>query len=287
MAASLEVIVAAGADVLVLQDMDYDAGGAALGALANALAVEGIEYPYSIALRPNSGWPTGVDVDGDGDANGPRDAHGYGRFNGEGGMAMLSRFPLAEVQDFSGLIWADLPESTAPSVTPDVALPVLRLHSVGAWDVQILAPNGPLHILTSHASAPVFDGPEDRNGLRNADEIRFWTLYFDGWSHDFTAFEGQDFVLAGTLNVDPERGEGRRAALLELLNHSRLQDTGPNTPTVDWEDPTPGDLRVDYILPDAQQRVLETGIIWPVEGPLAEAALEASDHRLIWVDIDH
>ena len=32
-----------------------------------------------------------------------------------------------------------------------------------------------MYFLTSHPTPPVFDGPEDRNGTRNHDKIRFWT----------------------------------------------------------------------------------------------------------------
>ena len=34
-----------------------------------------------------------------------------------------------------------------------------------------------VHFLVSHPTPPVFDGPEDRNGPRNYDEIRFWADY--------------------------------------------------------------------------------------------------------------
>jgi hypothetical protein len=34
-----------------------------------------------------------------------------------------------------------------------------------------------VHFLVSHSTLPVFDGPEDRNGRRNFDEIRFWADY--------------------------------------------------------------------------------------------------------------
>ena len=34
-----------------------------------------------------------------------------------------------------------------------------------------------MHFLVSHPTPPVFDGPEDRNGRRNHDEIRFWADY--------------------------------------------------------------------------------------------------------------
>ena len=285
-AATVAVIVAANADILAVQDLDFDATGVAVSALVAALAEQGLDYPHHVALRPNTGWATGHDLDGDGRNDGAADAHGYGRFNGQGGMAVLSRYPLGAVQDFSGLLWRDLPGSRAPGVTPEAALPVLRLHSVGAWDVEVLTPSGPLHILTSHASAPVFDGPEDRNGLRNADEVAFWRAYLDARPPD-----AAPFAFLGTLNVDPDRGEGLRDVLSGFLAHPAVQDAVPQSPhgtaTADWAEPVPGDLRVDYVLPSGALAVQDAGVIWPEDGPLAEAVAEASDHRLVWVDIDY
>lgn len=278
-AATIAVISEVRPDILALQDVDYDANGLAVAALVAALAEQGLTYPHHLALRPNAGLLTGVDLDGDGRTDGPRDAHGYGRFSGQGGMVLLSRHPLGEVQDFSDMLWRDIPNSNATGVTPEDALPILRLHTVGAWDVEVTTPNGPLHILTSHATAPVFDGPEDRNGLRNADEVRFWQLHIE-------ATAPEHFAYMGTLNVDPERGEGLHGPLLDLLNHPTLQNPVPDGPTADWNEPTPGDLRVDYVLPSRSVRVLDAGILWPTEGALAETVAEASDHRLVWVDID-
>lgn len=292
-AASVAVIVAARADIVVLQDMDYDAGGAALDALAAALEVAGAPYPHRFATRPNTGWPTGVDIDGDGRSHRARDAHGYGLFNGQGGMAILSRYPIGAVRDFSQFLWADLPDSSAPLVLSPEALGVLRLATVAAWDVTVETPDGPFHILTLHAGPPVFDGPEDRNGHRNADELRFWQLYLDSWAPEGPPFAAARFALMGTFNIDPDRGEGRRDALVGLLSHPRLQDPVPRRPdggtqTTDWPEPAPGDLRVDYILPAAELQVVGAGVLWPEdEGGIlpASVAAAASDHRLIWVDL--
>ncbi|WP_336618808.1 endonuclease/exonuclease/phosphatase family protein [Roseicyclus marinus] len=293
-AASVAVIVAAGADVIVLQEVDFDAEGAALAALSRDLEAAGLSYPHRLALRPNTGWPTGVDIDGDGRSWRARDGHGYGHFNGQGGMAVLSRYPIGAVRDFSGMVWADLPGSAAPAVLPEAALPVLRLASVAAWDVAVEVPGGPLHLLALHATPPVFDGPEDRNGWRNADELRFWAMYLDGWSPAGLPFAARDFAVIGTLNVDPERGEGRPEGLRALLDHPRLQDVVPRRPgggteTADWPEPVPGDLRVDYILPATGLAVTGAGVLWPEgeEGALsASVAALASDHRLVWIDVD-
>ena len=76
---------------------------------------------------------------------------------------------------------ARLPDDPA---TPEPAdwyspeeLTVVRLSSKSHWDVPIDVGGGIVHVLASHPTPPVFDGPEDRNGLRNADEIRFWADY--------------------------------------------------------------------------------------------------------------
>ena len=291
--ASVTVIAAAGADVVVLQGMDYDAGGAALAQLADLLAAQGAVYPHMLALRPNTGRPSGVDLDGDGQSWRARDAHGFGWFNGQGGMAVLSRHPFGPIRDFTEFLWADLPQSAASRVLPQAAVPILRLASVAAWDVVVAAPTGPFHLLALHANTPVFDGPEDRNGWRNADELRFWQLYLDGWAPDGVAFAADDFALVGTLNLDPDRGEGRQDALRALLDHPLLQDARPRgrgggLNTVDWPEPVPGDLRVDYILPAAGLRVAASGVIWPEDdrGALtATTVAAASDHRLVWVDL--
>ncbi|MEO0751137.1 MAG: endonuclease/exonuclease/phosphatase family protein, partial [Pseudomonadota bacterium] len=156
-----------------------------------------------------------------------------------------------------------------------------------------------LTLMSFHATTPVFDGPEDRNGRRNHDEIVFWRHVLDG---QFGPAPEPPFVIAGNANLDPVDGEGRKAAILNLLGDPRLQDPrprgpprdpgAPNTPghagdptldTVSW--PVPGNLRVSYILPSAEMGVAGAGVHWPLDGPEADLVAEASRHRLIWVDV--
>ena len=92
-AATVAVIAQVDPDILLLTEFDYDHGGAALGALAERLEAEGLAYPHRLSLRPNSGLASGQDMDGDGRLGEPEDAQGYGRFAGDGGMALLSRLP--------------------------------------------------------------------------------------------------------------------------------------------------------------------------------------------------
>lgn len=289
--AVIAVIKAADADVLILQNMDYDLTGAALAQLVRRLD----DYPYSFARLPNTGMQTGLDMDGDGELGGPRDAQGYGRFAGQGGMAVLSRYPILEdqVQDFSDLLWVDLPGAMLPEVdgTPfpgAAAQTAQRLSSTAHWVVPVDVPViGTVHVLTFHATPPVFDGPEDRNGKRNHDEIIFWQQYLDGMHGP--APPGR-FVIAGDANLDPIDGEGLKSAIISLLRDPRLQDVGPTgaagADTADWREPEPGNLRVDYILPSADWLVKDSGVIWPwPDDAFWDTVQKASRHRLVWIDL--
>jgi hypothetical protein len=61
-------------------------------------------------------------------------------------------------------------------------LNVFRLSSKSHWDLPMRIDKETVHFLVSHPTPPVFDGPEDRNGTRNHDEIRFWADYNSGGS---------------------------------------------------------------------------------------------------------
>jgi len=300
------VIAAAAPDVIVLQGVDYDLELHALGALRDRIAEAGADFRHIFALLPNRGMPTGQDMDGNGRFGEPADRQAYGAFSGQGGMAILSRYPIdaAGARDFSALLWKDMPGADLPMVDgalfPNApALAVQRLSSVGHWVVPVILPDGPLHLLTFHASTPVFDGPEDRNGRRNHDELRFWSLYLDG---AFGTAPASRFVLLGAANLAPDEGEGRQRALWALLDDPRLQDprprrsapvprdparaADPGLDTVYWPEPGPGGRRVDYILPSADLGVLASGVLWPAPGEALHATVEAaSRHRLVWVDL--
>jgi hypothetical protein len=284
-----EVIAGADPDVILLLGLDYDMELRALGALADRIAARGPRYPYRFALRPNTGLATGLDLDGDGRRGGPRDAQGYGRFAGQGGMAVLSRLPLGEARDFSAMLWRDLPGALIPEgMGPDV-LEVQRLATTGFWEVPVTVDGGPLWLLAWHASPPVFDGPEDRNGRRNHDEAAFWLARLEG---RLGPVPEEPFVILGDGNLDLARGEGRPGALSALLSHARVQDVVPQgaegAATADFTARDgPGMLRVDHVLPSAGLRVTGAGVIWPAPGdPLRAVAEAASRHRLVWVDIE-
>ena len=296
-AAAVQAIVALKADVILLTGIDYDLKGEAVAALIVKLAEAGADYPYFMPLRPNTGVPTGRDLDGNGQLGDARDAQGWGRFPGEGGMAVLSKRPIGtEIRDFSGFLWADLPGSLMPESDP--ARDIQRLHTTGAYEVPLLLPDGQtLRLLMFYASPPVFDGPEDRNGRRNHDEAAFWLHLLAGDLPDDPP--RPPFVLLGQTSLDPVDGEGRAAALRSLLRHPALQDPAPKGRAGRSDPGQKGDaaldtalydglggLRVEVILPSAGLAVEGAGVLWPSDqDPLAATLATASRHRPLWVDI--
>ncbi|MBB5514257.1 endonuclease/exonuclease/phosphatase family metal-dependent hydrolase [Rubricella aquisinus] len=308
-------------DILLINELDHDPEGRALAALQTYLTTgrmgaEGITYAHVLTAPVNTGVLTGQDLDGDGHAFGPRDAQGFGRFPGQYGMAILSRYDISGFRSFQEVLWSDLPGA----IPPEGVFAGQRLSSKSHWDVEVRVAGRPLHLLASHPTPPVFDGPEDFNGRRNHDETMFWVQYLSGQA--FRDDQGQTtpaptapVLLLGDLNADPFDGDARRDALSALLSHPRLQDPTPMSDgavaaaraqvganaghqgdpaqdTADWNDDRgPGNLRVDYVLPDARLTVLGSGVFWPAPGQpgadlLGEGRDQASDHRLVWVDID-
>lgn len=305
-AAAAKVIAHVDADILVLLRFDYDYGLAALSAFAQVLADQGSSYGYHFALRPNSGMATGLDMDGDGRTGDARDAQGYGRFAGHRGMAVLSKFPIETraARDFSGFLWKDLPGAVLPQISgkpfPSAAAQAgQRLSSTAHWEVPVRLPSGQrLNILAFDATPPLFDGPEDRNGLRNRDEIRFWPLLIEGVLGKVAGWPAPDspFVLLGNSNLDPTRGDGLGRTMADVLAHPGLQDPKPSSlgapsahpnDTVHWPDNSSvTSLRVDYVLPSSDLRVVGSGVFWPAAGaPLAEVVPVASRHQLVWIDL--
>jgi hypothetical protein len=246
-------------------------------------------------------------------------------------MAVLSRLPLEPARTFRTLPWAAVPGAEPPvnpdgtPFWPDEVWRALPLSSKSHWDVPVSLPGGAeLHLLASHPTPPVFDGPEDRNGLRNAAEISFWAEYLDGTAFPDDAGETAALapearaVVLGDLNLDPADGDGHREAIRRLLGHARLQDPGPASaggaaaaaqgganaghagdPALDTADFSdrgdrggPGNLRVDFVLPSRDLEVVASGVFWPapddaLAGLVAERRDEraSSDHRLVWVDV--
>ena len=295
MMAVVAVLARLDADVVVLTGIDYDFGQATVTELAGALREGGADYPYVLALRPNTGVPTGLDLDGNGQTGEARDAQGFGRFAGSAGMAVLSRLPLGEVRDFSGLFWRDLPGADLPPDMTDAAREVQLLSTSGHYEVAV----GALRLLVWYATPPVFDGPEDRNGRRNKDEALLWLRLLEG-GLPWAAPEGP-FVILGQSNLDPVDGDGLHQGMAALLGSGAVQDVRPRGTVVRQDPGQSGDaaldtafyakgvggLRVDVLLPSAGLRVVASGVMWPDDSdPFAATLAAASRHRPVWADID-
>ena len=287
------------ADVVVLTGIDYDYGQAAVTELAAALGEAGSEYPYLLALRPNTGVPTGLDLDGNGKLGEARDAQGYGRFAGAAGMAVLSRLPLGEVRDFSGVLWRDLPQADLPPDMSEAVSAVQLLSTSGHYEVPVMRGGAGLRLLVWYATPPVFDGPEDRNGRRNKDEALLWLRLLEG-ALPWAAPEGA-FVIMGQSSLDPVDGDGLHQGMTALLGSKAVQDPRPRGTAVRQDAGQSGDagldtafygkgvggLRVDVLLPAASLRVVASGVMWPDDSdPFAATLAAASRHRPVWADID-
>ena len=293
-----QVVALLDADVLLLHDIDLDAGGATAAALGRFLAQNGAPYAHILAPMPNAGVPSGLDLNGDGRLGRANDALGYGAFRGQGGMVLLSRLPIIseELIDFTGLLWRDLPGASLPKRSDGTAFPsaaaleVQPLSAVGEWAVPLRLPGGAgrLWVMAFHASPPVFDRPEDRNGRRNADELHLWAQALDGTLAP--ALPGQYFALMGVTNIDPLLGEGRRDGLQRLAQHPRLhpdaQSPHLGLPTVDWSGLGLGLRQASRIFPARSLQLRGGGVMWPApQSPKAAIFAKASRHRPVWLDI--
>jgi 3-phytase len=325
-------------DVVLLNEFDRDGCCEAVRLFRqNFLAVgqdgrQPIDYPYFYVPEVNTGVASGYDLDGDGEVTsrpGSReyggDSFGFGEFPGQYGFVILSRYPILHerIRSFRRLRWKDLPDAAIPAgFYSPAALEVLRLSSKNHVDVPIRIGRRVVHLLASHPTPPTFDGPEDRNGARNADEIRFWSLYVGGpagpWLVDDQGRSGGlgagSFVIAGDLNSDPVDGASRHQAIRELLANPRLQETPAPTSvgaaeqarlqgglndaqagdaardTADFEDRGVGNLRLDYVLPSIDLPLAGSGVFWPKASDPSFALVgvypfPVSDHRLVWVDV--
>jgi len=122
---------------------------------------------------------------------------------------------------------------------------------------------------------------------------------------------GRPFVVLGDLNSDPFDGDSTGNAARQLLRNpmvarrpvpssdggveaaalqGRENNTHQSDPAFDTADfgdaaPSPGNLRVDYVLLSRQLRIKRAGVFWPTQQDPLAALVAASDHRLVYVDV--
>jgi hypothetical protein len=335
-----EIVQRVRPDVLLINEFDFDdAGTAARLFQENYLSVPhngaaAIEYPHRFVAPSNTGIPSGFDLNNDGVVGGPDDAYGFGFFPGQFGMAVYSMHPIVtdDVRTFQNFLWADMPGALLPDdpATPAPAdwfsadeLAAVRLSSKSHWDLPIDIDGRIVHLLASHPTPPVFDGPEDRNGRRNHDEIRFWADYVTPGRTSAYIYDdaggrgglpaGARFVIAGDQNSDPLDGDSVPGSAQLLLEHPRINTSltpasegavaaairqgganlthrsDPAFDTADFADSAPGNLRADYVLPSRPLTLVDAAVFWPTpDDPLfrlvGDFPFPSSDHRLVWID---
>jgi endonuclease/exonuclease/phosphatase family metal-dependent hydrolase len=307
-----DIIAKVNPDILLLNEFDYDQSGEALQLFNDQYlgATDAGSFEHAVPFASNTGVASGLDLNRDGqpvtdpsEEGFAGDAWGYGDFEGQYAFALLSRLPFAEdrVRTFQELRWSQLPTNHLPTdyYGEEIAAE-LRLSSKNHVDLHVEIGGRDLHLLLSHPTPPSFDGPEDRNGRRNLDEILFWKHYIESpnarWlCDDNEACGGLDpneaFVIAGDLNSDPQDGDvvdgkSRRAAAELIASSQILADPTPSSTgaveqarqqgganeshtgppahdTADFADDRVGNLRVDYVLPSDELTVCGSGVFWP------------------------
>lgn len=315
-----EIIQRVRPDILLINEFDYiaDPEQGVLNFQRNYLSQsqqgqEPIHYPHYFVAPVNTGVPVNYDT-----AKGKRDpsVYGFGHYPGQYGMVVLSRFPIAteQVRTFQHFLWQDMPGNLLTDILDETGnawyservKSLLRLSSKSHWDVPVKLGEKVIHVLASHPTPPVFDGPEDRNGKRNHDEIRFWRDYLNGDTYFYDdngkrgGFSGETFVIVGDLNSSAVEGDAMKSAIANLINHPLVNDvvkpmseggklSRPENPhaathTAGWG------MRADYVLPaKAGWSVKDSGVFWPAEHSteyrLIESRGASSDHRLVWLEM--
>jgi endonuclease/exonuclease/phosphatase family metal-dependent hydrolase len=306
-------------DILLLNEIDYDDEGETVKRFAEHFlaksqrGLDPIDYPFIYAAPSNTGVSSKMDLDGNGRIGGPADAWGFGVYPGQYSFAVLSRFAIDEnrIRTFQKFLWRDLPDAKKPINPktgephyPDDVWKSLRLSSKNHVDVPIDLGGQTIHLLASHPTPPVFDGPEDRNGNRNHDEVQFWNHYISESSVGQTSSKwlvddqglggGLDqnalFVIVGDLNTDPDRGDSKRAAITKLIGHPRVHDSKPvrtgDTGSLATASFGPRrEMRIDYVLPSSNFVVNSSAVFWPAKTDPDYELITATDHRMVWVEV--
>ena len=303
-------------DILLLNEFDYDAGSSALNRFHDKFlnvsqnGRPAQHFPYRYTAPSNTGISSGFDLDNNGtidtspgDQTYGNDSFGFGEFEGKYGMAVLSKYPIATdaIRTFQLLKWNEMPDNLIPSgyYAAD-ELAALRLSSKSHWDIPIQVGGQRLHFLVSHPTPPVFDGPEDKNGRRNHDEIRLWADYLSQESHSYLSDDlgtagglgSERFIIAGDQNADPNAGDSFNNAINQLLLHPKVDSsitperTGSSTTSNRFHTAT-FSLRADYVLPSkAGFNNLGGAVFWPTGGSPGANRLSASDHRPVYLDLE-
>ncbi len=277
-----------------------------------------IHYPHVFYAQSNTGLPTPFDLDNNGEYEKfGADAQGFGMYSGHYGMVLLSKYPIVneDIRTFQRFLWADMPNALVP-IDPVSGKPFynewewgnLRLSSKSHWDIPVRINDEVIRVLASHPTPPVFDGPEDRNGKRNHDEIRFWLDYITPGQDDYIYDDrgnyggltnGAKFVILGDQNASADRVNDTKSVIAQLLASNQVNDVftpqseagrlnRPENPYAKYHTASWG-ARADYVIPSKHFEVLDGGVFWPSHDDalhrLVADRASSSDHRLVWLQL--
>ena len=327
-----EIIQINNPDIVVINEFDFvEDGSAAQLFQQNYLSISQnganpIDFPFFYIAPSNTGIASGFDLDNNGitvttpgTAGYGNDAFGFGNFPGQFAFIIYSKFPIIteNIRTFQNFLWKDLPNNRLTNDTtidnPNTAvnenlngfyspeeIAVLRLSSKNHVDVPVNINGKIVNLLVSHPTPPVFDGTEDRNGKRNADEIRFFSDYINGADYiyddrgNFGGLpRGSSFVILGDQNSDPFDGNSIPGSIQQLLTNPNvnsnpssvfpsslggiqqgINDGGINNrhrgnpafDTADFGDgiTAAGNLRADYVLSSQDLNVDNAGVFTPL-----------------------
>jgi len=319
-----EIIQRTRPDIILLNEFDYIANPAEgvevfIKQFLNVSQhsdLSAIDYPYYYYAPVNTGKPSPFDLTGDGKATGTQgDAWGFGFFEGQYGMMLLSRYPIntKDIRTFQNFKWKDMPNALRP-IEPKTGQPFYNdaiwaqypLSSKSHWDVPVNINGDVVHVLASHPTPPVFDGPEDRNGSKNHDEVRFWLDYITpdmaSYIYDDKGGKGglatnSRFIIMGDQNSSSTEGNSRKEAIKGLLTSALTNDK--LIPESKGGDLHKSDnllskyhtafwgMRADYVLPSTFGfDVIDNGVFWPQTTQETHRLIKdreaSSDHRLVW-----
>ncbi|MDO6720768.1 endonuclease/exonuclease/phosphatase family protein [Psychrosphaera sp. 1_MG-2023] len=314
-----EIVQRVAPDIILLNEFDYIADKQQGIALFKQKYLEvsqrgqqPIRYPFVYLAPVNTGMKTPFHQD-----KKNRLSHfGFGKYEGQYGMVLLSKYPIGptEVRTFQHFLWKDMPNHLMPKETDGNhwyrknEVELMRLSSKSHWDIPVMVCGQTVRVLASHPTPPVFDGPEDRNGRRNHDELRFWADYINNSStsyhYDDNGTKGgipdnSPFIILGDLNASPVEGDAFPGAISQLLTHPKVNSKiipeseggvlNRNASEFAANHTASWGIRADYVLPSIDFNVISSGVFWPKpQSPLSRlvSTREASsDHRLVWVTL--
>ncbi|WP_226006563.1 endonuclease/exonuclease/phosphatase family protein [Natrinema salinisoli] len=285
--------------------------------------LEGIDYPHTLQPESNTGVlpDEEYDFNKDGEAGQrPGDAFGFGVYPGHYAFAIASRHPIEEnrIRSFQEFRWDDMPNNlivTEEEADDDAELyltpeerDVYRLSSKTHIDVPIDVDGDVVHGLFAHPTPPGFDGSENFNGQWNHDEVRFFADYVAGaeYIYDDSGETGgiaddASYVLMGDMNAGPRTDRPLDPATKYLFDNDDFNTRRLPTSPGGAQRGNPyatrfgGDFegvveQIDYVLPSPDLSLQGSSVVWPSRNAskrgLGDDVSTASDHRLVWADID-